>query len=88
MKWYQDWITKHAYFKSRDAPLKDYWVRLRGIARQKKLSPKALEKLEWIIFYFTAGVGNASATAQYFGVSRKTLYKWLGRFNKKNLLTL
>lgn len=88
MSWYQNWITKHAYFKSKDISLKDYWVRLREIARQKGLSPNALEKLEWIIFYFTVGRGNASETAQYFGVSRKTLYKWLGRFSEKNLLTL
>lgn len=88
MSRYQDWITKHAYFKSKDAPLKDYWVRLRGIARQKRLSSKALEHLEWIIFYFTVGSSNASEVAKYFGISRKTFYKWLGRFNGKNLLTL
>ena len=78
----------YAYFKSKDGPLKDYWVRLRIVAHDVELSPKALAKLEWIIFYFTVGKENAKGTANHFGISRKTLHKWLGRFNPKNLLTL
>jgi transposase InsO family protein len=86
-----DWFKKSvelAYFPTKDAPLKEKWVRVRAVAEEIGLSPLAREKLEWIIFYHTVGKENASFTASYFGLTRKTLHKWLKRFDEKNLLTL
>lgn len=76
-----------AYFKSKDEPLTDKWTRIRKIGKDT-LSLSAQLKLEWIIFYYTSGKENASFAATYFGISRKTFYKWLKRFNEKNLKTL
>ena len=76
------------YFPAKDEPLKDKWVRLRGVALSIGLSIKAKEKLEWIIFYHTFGKENAQATSGYFGITRKTFHKWLKRFDEKNLLSL
>ncbi|KKU12148.1 MAG: Integrase catalytic region [Candidatus Woesebacteria bacterium GW2011_GWA1_45_8] len=61
---------------------------MRGVAEKFGLSPKAKEKLEWIIFYHTIGKRKAKSTASYFGITRKTLHKWLKRFSEKNLLSL
>ena len=43
-----------------------------------------------MVFYYTAGKENATLTAQHFGISRKTFYKWLGRFqdSKYNVRSL
>jgi transposase InsO family protein len=77
-----------AYFPSKDSPLRERWVRVRRVAEMVGLSSKAKEKLEWIIFYHTFGKENAKSTSSYFGISRKTLYKWLKRFEEKNLRSL
>jgi len=77
-----------AYFPSKDGPLKDRCTRLRDIARVVGLSSQAKEKLEWVIFYQTVGEGNTVSTASYFGITRKTLHKWLKRFDEKNLKSL
>ena len=37
-------------------------------------------RVEWMVFYYTAGKENASLTAQHFGISRKTFHKWFKRF--------
>lgn len=52
------------------------------------MSPKAKEKLEWMIFYYTVGKQDARFTANYFGISRKTLWKWKKRFNSKVIQSL
>jgi len=86
-----DWFAKSvnlAYFPSKDGPLKDWCTRLRGISQAVGLSASAKEKLEWIIFYYTVGKRNAKSTASYFGITRKTLHKWLRRFDEKNLRSL
>lgn len=55
-----------------------------GSARQgaEGLSFSAQLKLEWLIFYHTQGGKNAKVTASHFGITRKTLHKWLKRFNR------
>lgn len=77
-----------AYFKRKELKLKNKWLRLRGVAETIKLSQKARERLEWIIFYNTYGKYNAKTTANYFGISRKTLHKYLKRFDEGNLKSL
>lgn len=58
------------------------------IADNLKLSKAAKNRLEWIIYYETRAIKNASLTCRHYGLSRKTLYKWLNRFEDTNLRTL
>lgn len=77
-----------AYFKvQKEVIIPDKWILLRKIGREK-LSLSAQLKLEWIIFYNTAGNQNAKLTAGQFSISRKTFHKWLGRFDETRLNTL
>jgi len=62
--------------------------RWRAQAEWNRLSPRARERLEWIIFYNTVGNHNAQATAHYFGISRNCLHKWLKRFNPLDVASL
>ena len=75
------------FFTAKDQPLSDKWNLLRGFGK-KDLSLDAQLKLEWIIFYYTVSQENAKATAAHFGISRKTLHKWLSRFNERHLKSL
>lgn len=68
-------------------PTIDKWNLIRQIA-SNKVSPKAMIKLEWIIFYHTVAQQNARLTASHFDISRKTLHKWLNRFDSKNIHSL
>lgn len=61
-----------------------YWQRERNQGR-KVLSSGAQLKLEWIIFYHLQEKENASATAKHFGITRKTLHKWLKRWKDYQL---
>ena len=72
--------SQMAYFPCHDNILKNKWVLFRGVAFDIGLSSQAREKLEWIIFFNTVGERNVTKTALYFGISRKTLHKWLGKF--------
>ncbi len=65
----------------------DKWTLLRRLA-QNALSPSAKLKLEWVIFYHTVGNKKAKASAAHFGISRKTLHKWLVRFDERSLKSL
>jgi len=68
-------------------PDRDKWQILRTIAKTT-ISEKAQLKLEWIIFYYTAGQENALTTANHFGINPKTLHKWKNRFDERNLYSL
>lgn len=59
------------------------WQDLREQGK-KKLSAAGQLKLEWIIFYHTLGEQHVKATALHFGITRKTLHKWLKRFNTEH----
>lgn len=75
------------FFKEREIVDIDKWqlLRLRG---KGSLTSHAQLKLEWMIFYFTVGKKNALKTASHFGINPKTLHKWKGRFNERDLSTL
>jgi len=79
---------KRFYFASKDkTKLKlDPWEYERNKGK-KQLSFAAQLKLEWIIFYFTQGK-NVSLTAAHFGLTRKTVHKWLKRFKDDGLPAL
>jgi transposase InsO family protein len=79
---------KHAFYLRGKVPeIPTKWELFRRVGKDK-LSTKAQLKLEWIIFYDTVGKENATATARHFGVSSKTLHKWLKRFSERHLETL
>ncbi|MGC9385280.1 MAG: integrase core domain-containing protein, partial [Kosmotogaceae bacterium] len=78
----------HFLNKDRQRKWKDKYTLLRGVAEKLELSPKAKQRLEWMIFYNTVAKRNTAYTAKYFGISRKTVHKWLGRYDESNLRTL
>src|ERR1700730_10884714 len=53
---------------------------------RSKLSPEAKRRLQWITYY--ERTGNVIGTCRYFGISRKTFYTWLKRYDRENLRTL
>lgn len=75
------------FFKWKEQPVVDFWQQLR-LSGKRVLSERAQLKLEWIIFYETVGKKNARVTAKHFGINAKTLHKWKGRFDKRNILSL
>ncbi len=62
--------------------------RWRKQAEVLKLSKKAKQKLEWFIYYNTKSQKSAATTSRYFGITRKTFYKWLAVFDPANLRAL
>lgn len=64
------------------------WDYFRFQARQEGLSPEGKLRLEWIAFYHTVGNRNISKTARHFGISRRCLRKWLGRFERQRVKSL
>ena len=80
-----NWV-KQFYFLPKDKKV-DLWSYSREQGK-KLLTPQAQLKLEWIIYYHTQGNKNAKLTGVYFGVTRKTIHKWLKRFKEKSLLGL
>ena len=78
---------RNYFFESKPIEIPQKWILLRSVGRDI-LSLKAQEKLEWIIFCRNIAKNNVAYTASYFGINPKTLYKWLKRFEEKNLSTL
>ena len=58
----------------------------RRLARIPKLSRDATLRLRWFDYY--RKTQNASLTCRYFGISRKTFYKWKRRYNRWDLRSL
>lgn len=67
--------------------LLDKYDRWKKQALALKLSKKARAKLEWFIYYHK-GQKSAATTARYFGITRKTFYKWFAVFDPVNLRAL
>jgi len=51
------------------------------------LSDTAKQRSKWIDWYFAHGK-NKRLTARHFGLSPNTIYKWLKRYNRRNLKSL
>jgi len=77
-----------AYIKSKPHILMDRHERWRRVAKVQGISREAMKRLEWIIYYETKGEFNATFTCRHFGIARKTLYKFLDRFDSANFHTL
>src|SRR4030043_1243878 len=76
------------FFKAKKVNLFDKYERWKKVAEIFKISRQAKQRLEWIIYYCGKSEQNAAKTARYFGISRKTFYKWFNIFDEKNLYTL
>src|SRR4030043_1062723 len=78
------------FFKTNPIILGDRHERWRGVAELLGFSTQERLRVEWMIFYYTVGKENAAPTAQHFGISRKTFYKWSKRFkdSKYNVQSL
>ncbi len=81
-------VRRVGYYLVPTVTLLSRHARLRKQAVAQKLSKGARNRLEWIIWYETGGERNTSLTARHFGIVRKTLYHWLGRFDETHLTTL
>lgn len=66
----------------------DKYERWQKIAKNLKLSKKACQRLEWMIYYDTKAKKNAKLTCRHFAISRSIWYYWRKRFDEKNLRTL
>lgn len=74
-------LFNHNLFKRKPIELLDKPTRWRKQADLVGLSPPGRLKLEWMIFYETAGKKDAYRTAIHFGITAKTFYKWHKRFD-------
>lgn len=78
--------SKFNFFRAKPVKLLEEYERWRRVAKELKLSREARLRLDWIICYYQ---GNAAIqTARHYGVSKKTFYKWFGRFDRDSLYTL
>ncbi len=69
------------FYTVRKPKLLEEHERWRKVAGLLRLSRAARGRIEWVIFWEDHG-RDAALTARHFGISRKTLYKWLPRFEK------
>ena len=74
-------IFRFNLFRRKPIELMDNPSRWRAMAAKMNLSGKAILRLEWMIFYETAGGKNAYKTAGHFAITAKTFYKWHNRFD-------
>lgn len=75
------WASRcRRYFTRRHRLLTPH-VRWRKLADLLRLSQAAKGRLEWIIFW-EKNKKDVSFTTRHFGISRKTFYKWLKRFEE------
>ena len=76
-----------SYFDYKPTPVQTKWDIWRQTAKGL-ISAKARLRLEWQILYQTKFEHNAALTCRYFGISRKTFYIWLKRFDETSLRSL
>jgi transposase InsO family protein len=57
------------------------------VIQAASLSKDALKRLIWIDWYSSNG-GNAELTCRHFGISKSVFYRWLNRFDERNLKSL
>jgi transposase InsO family protein len=62
------------------------YAMIQTITKYKDLSKEAKKKQKWMDYYEKCQ--NASKTCRYFGIARKTFYKWKKRYEPNNLYTL
>jgi hypothetical protein len=73
------------FFKIKPIVQKDRYECWRGVADLLDFTTQERLRMEWMVFYYTAGKENATPTAQYFAISSKTFHKWLKRFKDSKI---
>ena len=63
-----------------------FYHMISSFKKYANLSKNAKLRVKWMDHYFKHE--NASFTCRYFGISRKTFYKWYQRYDPNNLYTL
>lgn len=79
-------VIQKNYYLISQIKLLDKYERWRRVAKILKISKKARNRLEWIIYYYQGY--NASQTARHFGISRKTFHKWFREFDEDNIYSM
>lgn len=74
-------------YKYTDAVMRHYNILPVPVIQAASLSKDALKRLTWFDWYFTHGK-NAERTCRHFSLSKSVFYRWLNRFDKRNLKTL
>lgn len=67
---------------------KNKYERWQKVSKKLKLSKKACQRLNWMIFYETEAKHNAKKTCRHFAIARSLWYYWRKRFDETNLRTL
>jgi len=69
---------------------RDRYELWRGVANLLRFKAHERLRVEWMVFYYTAGKENAAQTAKHFGISRKPFHEWFKRFkdSKYNVQSL
>ena len=62
------------------------YIEMKAKLKEPPLSREANKRLKWMDYYHRAA--NVALTCRYFGISRKTFYYWLKRYNPYNLKSL
>jgi transposase len=83
-RWLFASFSKRYFSHSHTLRFKDEHARWRKVALLLRLSRAVRGRLEWMI-YWEKHHRDVSLTARHFGISRKTFYKWLARFEKEFL---
>jgi len=78
------------FFRRKPIVQKDRHERWRAVGNLLGFNAHERLRVEWMVFYYTAGEKNVAQTAKYFGISRKTFCKWPRRFkdSKYNVKSL
>ena len=76
--------TSFYFFKTKPIPSENRYERWGGVADLLGFTTQKRLRVEWMVFYYIAGKENATLTAQHFGISRKTFYKWFKCFKDSN----
>ncbi len=70
------------FFKRKPIVRKDRYELWREVANLLVFKSQERLRVEWMVFYYSAGKENATLTAGHFGISRKTFHKWSSRFKE------
>jgi len=68
------------FFKTKPITPENRYERWRRVAELLGFTTLERLRVEWMVFYYKVAEENATLTAQHFGISRKTFYKWFNRF--------
>lgn len=66
--------------------LEGFYYMVSYLKKYDNLSKTARQRLKWFDYYRQCN--NISQTCRYFGISRKTFYKWSKKYDPSNLYTL